>query len=145
MADSTPTALKDSPYHSKMNGCTLRLARNSPLRTTLVDEATGEVKYKIETPMRIARSVTRIRKLELRTQSPPHWDKGADSDSGDVISKGKKSNSREEGEDMGPEVHEASDEIARIYWKWFSPNRFIFRGRITTRKEFLPKSGRLGG
>jgi len=128
-----------------MNGCTLMLTGSSILRTTLVDEATGEAKYKIETPARIVRSVTRIRKLESHTQPPPHWDEGTDSGN-DVANKRKKTDSREEGEDMEPEARErASDEIARIYWKWFSPNRFIFRGRITTRREFLLASGKLGG
>ena len=43
------------------------------------------------------------------------------------------------------ELPETSDEIARVYWKWFSPDRIIFRGRITTRNEFLPKTGKMKG
>ena len=106
-------------YHAKMSGCTLRFARNSPLRTTLVDESTGHAKYKIETPMRIARSVTRIWKLESSTQPPLNWSEGR--------------------------LQETSDEIARIYWKLFSPNRIIHRGRVTSRDELLPKCGKLKG
>ena len=63
----------------------LRLARKSPLRTTLVDEDTGKVKYKIETPRRIARSVTRIRIFEPLTQPPLRRDESVDSDSADAI------------------------------------------------------------
>jgi hypothetical protein len=78
-----------------MSGCILRLARNSPLRTALVDEATGNIKYRIETPLRIARSVTRIRKFESRTQPPPHPYEGVDG--------------------AEPESQETGVEIARIY------------------------------
>ncbi|KAF9781720.1 hypothetical protein BJ322DRAFT_240673 [Thelephora terrestris] len=131
-----------------MSGCTLRFARNSPLRTTLVDEATGHAKYKLETPMRIARSVTRIRKFESPAQSPLHSSEEDDSDSGDddIAGNGKegKPNPPEENETEG-ELQETSDEMARIYWKWFSSNRIIFRGRITTRDELLPKCGKLKG
>jgi hypothetical protein len=126
--------------HTKMSGCTLRFARNSPLRTTLVDEATGDVKYKIETPIRIARSVTRIRKFKPHTPASLHLDVDLNSESGDDIG------DREEvGSGTDTEPQETSEEIARIYWKWFSSNRFIFRGRITTRSEFLPKCGKMKG
>ena len=141
-----------------MSGCTLIFARNSPLRTTLVDEATGHVKYQIDTPRKIARSVTRIRKFDSPTEPPLHWD--AESDSGnDVTDKGKKSKSKskstkgkvkEEGEEgheeeEGGELPETSDEIARIYWKWFSSDRIIFRGRAHARAKFLPKCGKMRG
>ena len=137
-----------------MSGCTLRFARNSPLRTTLVDEATGHAKYQIDTPRKIARSVTRIRKFGSHTQ-PQHWDEESGSDSDDDITdKGKekkKSESKkdkieeEEGDGTEPELAETSDEIARIYWKWFSSDRIVFRGRATTRSEFLPKCGKMKG
>lgn len=132
-----------------MSGCTLRLAKNSPLRTTLIDEATGQVKYKIETPMRIARSVTRIRKFESPVQAPLNWDED-DDDSGDddhdVTNGGKGKESSPTGQENEVEdLQETSDEIARIYWKWFSSNRIIFRGKITSRKEFMPKCGKLKG
>ncbi|KAF9781699.1 hypothetical protein BJ322DRAFT_1111630 [Thelephora terrestris] len=108
-----------------MSGCVLRLARNSPLRTALVEEATGNIKYRIETPLRIARSVTRIRKFESHTPPPPHLYEGVDG--------------------AEPESQETSVEITRIYWKWFSPSRIIFMGRITTRDEFLPRCGKMKG
>ena len=138
-----------------MSGCTLLFARNSPLRTTLVDETSGHAKYKIDTPIRLARSVTRIRKLDSHTQ-PHHWDEDADSDSSDDITdkgnrkekaKSKKVEKGEEDErdETVPDLPETSDEIARIYWKWFSSDRIVFRGRITTRSEFLPKTGKMKG
>jgi len=136
-----------------MSGCTLRFARDSPLRTTLIDEATGHAKYQIDTPIKIARSLTRIRKFDSPTQPPLHWDDDADSDSGDDIAdKGKKKKSKAkkdekdtEEDDTEAELPETSDEIARIYWKWFSSDRIVFRGRITSRSEFLPKCGKMGG
>jgi hypothetical protein len=146
---STTLALLVSPLHTTMSGCTLRFARNSPLRTTLVDEATGHAKYQIDTPIRLVGSVTRIRKFDLPIQPPLHWDDDTDSAPGDdVTDMGKKKskndkNGKEDEEEAGPELAETSDEIARIYWKWFSSDRIIFRGRIHLRTEFLPKCGKM--
>ena len=133
-----------------MSGCTLRFARNSPLRTTLVDDATGHAKYQIDTPIRTVGSVTRIKKFDSPPQPPLHWDKNANSDSGyditDMKNKKKKSKPKKDkkgGEQAG--LPETSDEMARIYWKWFSPDRIVFQGRITNRKEFLPKCGKMKG
>ena len=108
-----------------MTGCTLRFAQNSPLRTSLVDEATGNVKYTIDTPTKFARSVTRIRKFDPKK-------------------------SRRDGEEEGDETETGvtspeSEEIARIYWKWFSPDRIIFRRRITNRSKLLPRAGKMKG
>jgi len=141
-----------------MCGCTLQLSRNSPLRTILVDEATGQAKYKIDTPRKIARSVTRISKFGPPPAQPPlHRDEDADPAPGDVddiTNKGKKikSNSKKGRGDRkevrgeaGAELPETGDEIARIYWKWFSPHKIVFRGGITTRGNFLPKAGRMRG
>ena len=129
-----------------MSGCTLRLARNSVLRTTLVDEATGHAKYQIDTPIRIAGSVTQIRKFDSPVQPPLHWDDNANSGD-DITDKGKKKkkskkDKNDKGE-RGTEPPETSDEIARIYWKWFSSDKIIFRGRIHLRTEFLPKCGKM--
>ena len=132
-----------------MSGCTLRFTRDSPLRTTLVDEATGHVKYKIETPIRITRSVTRIKKFDSPPQPPLRRDQDADSDSsGSLTDKRSNEDNKGKGEEGGEteeELPEASDEIARIYWKWFSTDRIVFRGRITTRGELLPKVGKMKG
>ena len=138
-----------SPTSITMSGCTLRLSRDSPLRTTLVDESTGHAKYQIDTPIKLARSVTRIRKFDSPTQPPLHWwDDDPGSDSGDDITDKKGSNSKEDEEEEGEtrgELPETSDEIARIYWKWFSSDRIVFRGRIASRTEFLPKTGKAKG
>jgi len=139
-----------------MSGCTLHFAKNSALRTTLIDGATGHAKYHIDTPRRIVGGVTRIRKFDAPTQPPLHWDEdaGPDSDDGIIDEGNKKGKSKpkednkateEEGDGAETELPETSDEIARIYWKWFSSDRIIFRGRITTRSEFLPKCGKMGG
>jgi len=131
-----------------MSGCTLRLSRDSPLRTTLVDEASGHAKYQIDTPIKLARSVTRVRKFDSPTQPPLHWrDDDRSSDSGDDITdkKGSKSKKEEDEDESVAELPETSDEIARIYWKWFSSDKIIFRGRITSRTEFLPKTGKVKG
>jgi hypothetical protein len=139
-----------------MSGCTLQFTRNSPLRTTLVDEATHEAKYKIDTPIRITGSVTQIRKLESETQTPHVWDEESESDSDDDITdKGEKQKSNS-GKQKGSEITDAelpelpelpgmSDEMAKIYWHWFSSDRIVFRGMITTRNEFLPRCGKMKG
>ena len=140
-----------------MSGCTLRFARDSPLRTTLVDEASGHPKYKIDTPIRLTGSVTRVRRFDSPPQLPLHWNRDADSDSDYDITDVKKKSKRkkpkrkrdkkdkEEGDGGGPGLPETDDEIARIYWKWFSSHRIVFRGKITTRREFLPKTGKMKG
>jgi len=153
----TLSLLAPPPHQTTMSGCTLQLSRNSPLRTILVDEATGQAKYKIDTPRKVARSVTRISKFgPSPPQLPLRRDEDADLDScGDITNKGKKkvkSNSkkgkkgREGARDKAEaESPEAGDEIARIYWKWFSPHKIVFRGGIITRNQFMPKAGKMGG
>lgn len=124
---------------------TFLLARNSPLRTTLTDEATGQAVYQVDTPRKFSPDVTKIRKLDSAAQTPPNRDDDVDYDSGEdiVCEKG----ALKETEGGGPELElpETSDEMARIYWKLTSPDRIIFRGRITTQDEFLPTAGKLGG
>jgi hypothetical protein len=146
------------PYNIIMSGCALQFTRNSPLRTTLVDEATGHAKYQIDTPVRIAGSVTRIRKFDSSAQHPYNPDLDADSDSeDDVINWGKKkggSDSKKHGNDgeeeegefeAVDELPETSDEIARVYWRWFSADKIVFQGKITSRDVFLPKCGKMKG
>jgi hypothetical protein len=111
--------------------------------------------YQIDTPIRIAGSVTRIRRLDSSTPHPLHHDDDDDTDSDDDVTDmkkrksgptGRRSHERKEGEEeAGPELAETSDEIARIYWKWFSSDRIIFRGREHLRTEFLPKCGKMKG
>ena len=125
-----------------MNDRTLLLSRNSCLRTTLIDEATGQAVYEIDTPRKVSKYVTKIRKFDSPTQPPLHWNDGGgdcDSGGGHVGRRGASTG----GEPEPMELPETSDEIARIYWKWSSDNRIIFRGKITTQKEFLPAVGTL--
>ena len=138
------------PHNTTMSGCTLKFTRNSPLRTILVDEATGDGKYRIDTPRTLVRGVTRIRKLDPSTQPPLHWDDSDSDADDDSVGQGKEGESksdkdRGDGEEAGAELPETSDEIARIYWKWFSSDRIVFRGKITDRSEFLPKCGKMKG
>ena len=132
-----------------MSGCTLQFTRNSPLRTTLVDEASGHAKYQIDTPRWAARRVTRIRKLDSSVQHPLDWDDTGSDSNDDTTEKGgpksKKDESDEGEHETEAELPESSDEIARIYWNWFSSDRIIFQGRTTSRSDFLPKCGKMKG
>lgn len=114
-----------------MTGLMFLLARSPPLHTTLIDEATGLAAYKVDSPQKVSQPVTKIRKLDPPIQPPLHWiDEGEDDySSEDVVT-------------QGGDLPETSDEMARIYWK---SDRIIFRGKITTQKEFLPVTGKLRG
>ena len=84
--------------------------------------------------------------------APHHQDNDTDSDSDDdIIRREKKGSSDKHGKDGEDELEtveelvETSDEIARIYWKWFSADDVIFRGTKTSRDVFLPKCGKMKG
>jgi hypothetical protein len=125
--------------------CTFEFSRNSPLRTTLIDEATSCAKYQIDTPLRIVGSVTTIRKFVLPPQPPlVRRDKGS-SDFGDDPTDRVKKRGFGRGLIGTPELPETGDEIARIHWKWFSPDGIDFLGKVTNRKEFLPSTGKMKG
>lgn len=128
-----------------MNGRTLSLSRDSPLRTSLIDEATGQVVYEIDTPQKLTSSwVTKIRKLDPATRPHLYSDDGdPDSDEDTVVEKHGSMGAEEDEPAM--ELPETSDEIARIYWKLMAPDRIIFRGKITTQREFLPECGMMKG
>ena len=132
-----------------MSGCTLRLSRDSALRTVLVDQATGHAKYQIDTPIKITRSVTWIRKLHPSTHPLHHRNgdtkSGSSDDITDMGKRKKKSKKHKQGDETVPESPEIGDEIARIHWSCLSPDRFVFRGTTTTRSEFLPKAGKMKG
>lgn len=137
-------ALVDYFHPTAMGTCTFHFARNSPLRTTLVDETTGHAKYQIDTPRRITGSVTRIRKFGLAPQSPlVSSNKASDFDE-DPTDKGRKQGFEWKNL-FKAKLPEAEDEIARIHWKCFSQDRINFGGKVTTRKEFLPKCGKMKG
>ena len=128
-----------------MSSCTLRLSRNSPIRTILVDEATGDAIYQIDTT-ELAQSVTRIRKFDPPTQPPLHWDGRRRSDSGEDITHKKRSKSKEEEGEAG-EPPGTSDEMARIYWTGpgLLSGKMVFQGVITSWTEFLQTTGKLRG
>ena len=130
-----------------MSGCTLRFTRSSPVRTTLIDEATGHVKYKVETPIKVSHVVTRIRKFGSHAQPPLHLEEDTESGSDDDVTlcgnaEGKLPSDEVEG---GEDFPESSDEMARIYWKLLAPDKLIFHGKEHIRSEFLPKCGKMKG
>jgi hypothetical protein len=133
-----------------MSGCTLRFSKSSPVRTTFIDEATGRVKYKIETPIKVSHVVTRIRKFELHAQPLHNSDEESGSDSEDDATlcgtmEDKSRPDEVEGEEIKLDFLETSDEMTRIYWKLFAPDKIIFRGEEHIRSEFLPKCGKMKG
>jgi len=109
--------------------------------------------YEIDTPVRLAGSATRIRRFDPQTQQAYRWGNDEDSDSDDdSIRRDKKEGHdpkkyADDGEELETveELPETSDEIARIYWRWFSADDIIFQGRKTTRDAFLPKCGKMKG
>ena len=146
----TTRSLFVPPSHCDMSICNLRFTRNSALRTVLIDESTGNPLYQIDTPIRLVGSVTRIRRLDS-SKPHPHLHRDDDSDSDDSSYDGKKRRSSDDGEDGKLEeeseqvLPETSDEVARIYWKWFSADVIILHGKRSLRTEFLPKCGKMKG
>jgi hypothetical protein len=69
-----------------MSDRTFQFTRSSSIRTTLIDEATGHAKYKMETPIKASHVVTRIRKFENPANPPLNLDEDDDSDPNDDIS-----------------------------------------------------------
>jgi hypothetical protein len=125
-----------------MGGCTLLLARNSPLRTTLVDEATGHAKYQVNTPLRIHGSVTTIKKFDLPPQPPLIRDeKTSFGPGGDITDKGKKGKPKRK--DSGVQLPENGEEVAKVNWSCFSSDKITFGGNVTARSEFLPQCGKM--
>ena len=123
-----------------MGSCTFLLSKNTPLRTTLIDETTGHAKYQTESPRRFARRFTRIRRFELPPQPPLVLGDKADSDFGDdPTDKGKKKGRFKRGK---AELPKTDDEIGRIHWGVLSPAKIDFKGKVSSREEFLPKCGK---
>lgn len=133
----------------------------------LIDEATGQELYRIDTPRRFVGSVTRVFRCDPKT--PPtsnlmprlHWDanephKTHDLDERKHVAKAKldRHGDGEEGDnEVVPTVDKAPEEdsplveneIARLYWKWFASARIVFEGKIRRRAEFMPVKGKLRG
>ena len=128
-----------------MSGLTFSLARDSTLRTTLIDEATGHAMYQVDTPQKLSSSyTTNIRKLGPATQPPPYSDDG-DSDSDEDLDQKKCIPVDADEDELVVKLPETSDEMARIYWKLNSPNSLVFRGKASTRSDFLHECGKMRG
>lgn len=128
-----------------MSGRTFSLARNSPLRTTLIDEATGHAVYQVDTPRKLSSSpATKIRKLDPATRPSPLSDDDDSDEDGDPVDKKHAPVGVDDDEPVA-ELPGTTDEMARIYWKLTSSDKIIFRGKITTQKEFLPECGKMKG
>ena len=141
--------------------------RNSPVRTVLINEATGKELYRIDTPRRFIGSVTRVFRCNPATPSAanptptapqpqsnadePH-EPGYNSEEELRLLTGANSGNSEEEDGNATESGAESaredgleedsplveDEIARWYWKWFSSPRMVFEGKIRTRAEYMP-------
>ena len=128
--------------------------RNSPVRTVLINEATGKELYRIDTPRRFIGSVTRVFRCNPATSSAanptptapqpqsnadePHEPGYNSEEEWRVLTRANSDNS---GEENGNETEGGAesaredgleensplveDEIARWYWKWFSSPRMV--------------------
>jgi len=120
------------------------LTRNSPLRTILVREDTNQPTFRIETPRKIIRQTTVIRKITpcegSNSELPdPFKDDGSDSDESFEWSEDDLKDHKETDLELN------DDEFARIHWHAFGSHRVIFQGRVWTRSQLLPKVGPLRG
>ena len=80
---------------------------------------------------------TRIRKLDSAAQPP--WN-DADSDSDDDIADKEDNDAGGDEPDIGTELAETNDEIARVYLECLSSDRFVFRQPLGARS--CPSAGR---
>ena len=133
------------PHSATMGAYTLQFSRNSPLRTTLVNETTSHAEYQIDTSRRLFGSVTRIRKFSLPPQSPLILNEKAHFDpSDDPTDQGKKNGRGFAWKNIvKADLPETDDEIARIRRTCFTPYKINFAGKSTIRRKFLPKCGKM--
>lgn len=139
----------------------------SPVCTVLINEATGQELYRIDTPSRVVGSVTKVFRCDPATPSTPSLmpdphlgvDKPREGRSSDELNPfpGAKPDGPDEGcgnegdsevggageEVVGVEPPLVEKEIARWYWKLFSSPRMVFEGKISTRAEYMPLKGKL--
>ena len=166
-AHHDPTPLYDLGFPTGKMNTKIIFTRNSPVRTVLINEATGKELYRIDTPRRFIGSVTRVFRCDPATPSAanptpttprPQLDAdespepgysseeewrlltGANSDNaGEENGNAIESEVESAGEDgLGEDLSLVEDEIARWYWKWFSSPRMVFEGKIRTRAEYMP-------
>jgi len=118
----------------------LIFARNSPLRTTIVNETTHRPLYTIQTPRQFTRKTTLVRRVPQTDDLQPLVLDGDDYDSDDDSLHAEKGDEKED----PPEEEETpggSDELARIHWHRISHNRVVYKGRMMERGDLLPKAG----
>ena len=160
----TSTLSRDLSLPAGEMNTKITFTRNSPVRTVLVNETTGQELYKIETPYRLVGSVTRVFRCdpaEPPNPVPPlHWAinepcEGHDSEDwelpAEIESDRYGGNESDSGvaspvnASPGGDSPLAGNEIARLYWKWFASARIVFEGKIRRRAEFMPVKGKLRG
>ena len=120
-----------------MGVATFEFSGKCPLRTTIVDKATGHPKYRIDTPLKLTGRVTKIKKFDKPFQ-PPLISGGKTDLGDDPTDKGKKGSKTKKAHANLPKDFE---EITKVQWHWFSPDIVAFLGNETTRKRFLPRCG----
>ena len=130
---------------------------NSPVRTVLVNETTGQELYRIETPHRCTNRVTRVFRCDPTAPPVPnlmprlHWDanephKDYDSEEWKRLARGKHGHGNEGHGEVASGVDEVpkedsplvANEIARLYWRWFAATRVVFEGKIRSMSQFVP-------
>ena len=123
--------------------------RNSPLRTVLVDEATGRELYRIHTPIRFVGSVTRVFRCDPAAPPVPNLVSQQHGDASDPHEDDSDGNEGDSGvastvdEAPGDNSPFVENEVARLYWKWFASSRIVFDGKVRRRAEFMPMKGKL--
>ena len=142
----------------------LVFTRNSPVRTVLVNETTGQEVYRIDTPRRFVGSVTRVFRCDPATPPAPnhipqsHLDAnephegdseecrflaGAESDGRGEDEEGDNGVGAAADEVPGEDLPLVENEIARLYWKWFASTRIVFEGKIRRKTEYMPLKTKL--
>jgi hypothetical protein len=134
--------------------------RNSPVRTVLVNETTGQELYRIETPNRCTNRVTRVFRCDPTAPPVPnlmprlHWDANEPHKDYDSewkrLARGKHGHGNEGYGGVASDIDEVlkedsplvANEIARLYWRWFAPTRVVFEGKIRNMAQFVPLKGR---
>lgn len=138
--------------------------RYSPIRTVLVNEATGQELYRIDTPRRFGGRATRVFRRGPVTPSvagasnPMHTSQsdfdadepheGSGSDDWNSLTGTRLDGFGGDGdvageETLGEDSPLIENEIARWYWKLFSSPRLVFEGKVSTRAEYMPLKGKL--
>jgi len=168
-ASHAPTLSHDPGIPTGEMNTKIIFTHNSPVRTVLVSETTGQELYRVETPCRLVGSVTRVFRCDPATPPIPNllprlhrdakelyggYDSGERKPLAGAKLDGCGEEDRNEGEsgaasaiDESPGERSplAENEIARLYWKWFASTRIVFEGKIRTRAEFMPLKGKLKG